>query len=385
MTTTGLQPIIGRVSDIVGPKRLLLIELWIFIVGSAIAGASPSLEVLVAGRLISGAGGAGILSLTVIILSDMTHERQRGNYLNLINLVFIIADSVGPIIGTLFANSSPGGWRWIFLFCIPFGPVITAVLWKMNLPNRIHPLGFKKALQQADIVGMTLLVASLSFLVVGLNLGGQVIAWASSTIIRILVAAAVSISLFAVAEIFAAMPIAPMYLFCHWKWRNIPVMLNLLLTCAPSSHRQTAALLVIPFLFIASVAGTIVNHVAAKLNRVHFVYTCTLLLLPVGIGLMSTLNENSSLGTVAGYSLLTGVGFGSGTQISMLMTQIGLPQEEIATVTALSSTTVPLGGVLGVGLTGAGLLDLVWCCNATNSPCTFAEAHGPSGSVELVV
>lgn len=52
-----------------GTKRLLIIELWIFIIGNVIAGVSKTLSQLVAGRLISGVGGAGLLSLSMILVS----------------------------------------------------------------------------------------------------------------------------------------------------------------------------------------------------------------------------------------------------------------------------------------------------------------------------
>ena len=109
---------------------MLITEVWIFIFGNIIAGTAHTLRQLVAGRLISGVGAAGLLSLVTIIVSrtfiphlppksrihatefaELTHERQRSQYLNLINAVFIVADSSGPIIGGALAKS--GNWRWM--------------------------------------------------------------------------------------------------------------------------------------------------------------------------------------------------------------------------------------------------------------------------------
>ncbi|EKM53013.1 uncharacterized protein PHACADRAFT_98931 [Phanerochaete carnosa HHB-10118-sp] len=100
---------------------MLVCEVWVFIVGNIIAGTSRSLSQLVAGRMVAGVGGAGLLSLCTIIVSQLTNERQRSTYLNLINAVFIIADSLGPILGGLLAKS--GNWRWIFLLNAPIGPL----------------------------------------------------------------------------------------------------------------------------------------------------------------------------------------------------------------------------------------------------------------------
>lgn len=114
--------------DAVGTKRLLIVDLWIFVVGNIIAGTANTLNQIVAGRLIAGVGGAGLISLSCILISrepsfvsfvavtdiltaELTHERQRSSYMNLVNLVFLLGDSLGPTIGGAFANS--GNWRWM--------------------------------------------------------------------------------------------------------------------------------------------------------------------------------------------------------------------------------------------------------------------------------
>lgn len=78
----------------------------------------------------------------------------------------------------------------------------------------------------------------------------------------------------------------------------------------------------------------------------------SLAVLPVGMGLMSTLNETSPIGQIVGYSLLCGLSFGSGTLVTMVIAQAGLPAEQLPTVTAFTSATPNLGGVLGVGIIG---------------------------------
>lgn len=111
-----------------GTKRLLIGELWIFVIGNIIAGTANTLNQVVAGRLIAGVGGAGLISLSCILISrepysvllsavtdtmtpELTHERQRSSYMNVINLVFLFGDSLGPIVGGALAKS--GNWRWM--------------------------------------------------------------------------------------------------------------------------------------------------------------------------------------------------------------------------------------------------------------------------------
>lgn len=75
-------------------------------------------------------------------------------------------------------------------------------------------------------MGMMTLIATLTFLVIALNLGGQAYPWNSSIIIGMFCAAAASFLAFVVAENFAQLPVAPMYLFVQWEWRNVPLIIG---------------------------------------------------------------------------------------------------------------------------------------------------------------
>ncbi|THU85382.1 hypothetical protein K435DRAFT_925895, partial [Dendrothele bispora CBS 962.96] len=75
--------------------------------------------------------------------------------MNLINVTFIISNSLGPIIGGALAGS--GNWRWINIHPSPLPP------------HTIHIRSFKDALTKIDLMGMFMLMACLSFIVVSLN------------------------------------------------------------------------------------------------------------------------------------------------------------------------------------------------------------------------
>ncbi|EEB92527.1 hypothetical protein MPER_08950, partial [Moniliophthora perniciosa FA553] len=113
-----------------------------------------------------------------------------------------------------------------------------------------------------------------------------------------------------------------------------------------------ASCLVIPFLFMAAIASITVNELCRLYGHVRLLFIGGLLMLPVGLGLMSSLNETSSIGKIVGFSFIAGAGFGSGTQISMVIAQVGLPTDELSTVTALIGCTPNLGGTLGVAVIG---------------------------------
>ncbi|CAL1697219.1 unnamed protein product [Somion occarium] len=368
LTTTVIQPITGRLSDVFGAKRMLLVEVWVFIIGNVIAGAAKTLPQLVAGRLISGVGGAGLLALSTIMVSQLTHERQRGSYLNLINVVFIFADSIGPIIGGIFARS--GNWRWIFLFNAPFGPIISlALIFLVHLRHsKSQSLNWRFAMRNLDVMGMMMLITSLTLLIISLNLGGEARPWKSPTIIGLFAGAGGAFLAFIFAERSATHPVVPISLFTDLKWRNVPIMT--IVRCLLFFHlfattfyvpiflqvvgqpEVVAAALVIPFLLMAAIASILAGYIAQRTGWTRPLFLIALVILPIGEGLMSTLNASSHIGQIVGYSLICGFGFGGGTQLSLVIAQIGLPEDLLPTVTALISATPNLGGVLGVGIIG---------------------------------
>ncbi|KAJ3819952.1 hypothetical protein F5880DRAFT_1488855 [Lentinula raphanica] len=167
---------------------------------------------------------------------------------------------------------------------------------------------------------------------------------------------------------YAKMPIAPGRLFVRWDWRNVPIMMvnrtllffhNFAMTPFLSVFLQviglptvTSSALIIPFLAMAAISSTVVNATASRYGYVRLICFCGIAVIPIGMGLMSTLNEKSSIGRIVGYSLISGLGFGSATQITMVIAQVGLPPDELSTVTALVGAAPTLGGTLGVAVVG---------------------------------
>ena len=73
-------PMYGRVSDMIGRRGALLIALTSFTIGTVLCGVAPSMWFLIAARCIAGVGGGGVLSVGVIIMSDLVDLRRRGLY-----------------------------------------------------------------------------------------------------------------------------------------------------------------------------------------------------------------------------------------------------------------------------------------------------------------
>lgn len=99
--------------------------------------------------------------------------------------------------------------------------IVTLILWRnLRLPRTpFQGSTIRGTLRKLDLTGMAMLVSTLTFLVVALNLGGQELPWKSPTIIGLFCAAGGSFISFVVAENYAKEPVAPIKLFVCWRWR----------------------------------------------------------------------------------------------------------------------------------------------------------------------
>ncbi|KAL5594393.1 hypothetical protein BROUX41_001328 [Berkeleyomyces rouxiae] len=109
---SALTPVIGRLATIFTPRGLIAPISWLVAVGSALSASAPSLGHFLAGRVVTGAGGAGVMTLAIIFVLQLTSKQRRGMYLALVNMGFTAGLSVGAVVyGALLPCI---GWRAIF-------------------------------------------------------------------------------------------------------------------------------------------------------------------------------------------------------------------------------------------------------------------------------
>src|SRR5256714_6413768 len=113
----GAVPVWGKVSDIFGRKPALLLANAIFCGGSLISALSVSVKMLLAGRVVQGIGGGGLIILVNICISDLFSMRERGKYLGVVGATWAIASAVGPLLGGVFSEKV--SWRWCCKCCSP--------------------------------------------------------------------------------------------------------------------------------------------------------------------------------------------------------------------------------------------------------------------------
>ncbi|KAJ5609550.1 hypothetical protein N7528_010117 [Penicillium herquei] len=116
-TSTSIQLINGRLSDILGRKTCLITALTIMGIGNLLSGFSHNAGQLYAARALSGFGAGALNALVQITISDITRLDQRGYYFGILGVAVALGNGLGPVIGGLFTEKIT--WRWAFWFICP--------------------------------------------------------------------------------------------------------------------------------------------------------------------------------------------------------------------------------------------------------------------------
>nr|WP_255356841.1 MFS transporter [Kibdelosporangium sp. MJ126-NF4] len=150
----------GRLGDALGRRRIFMLALAGFVLTSALAGAAPSIELLVLARLLQGATAGMLTPQSSGLIQNLFRGAERGKAFGLMGATIGISTAVGPVLGGLIiaAFGAESGWRWVFYVNVPIG-VVALVLAARVLPKedrrRIH------VRSEIDFAGAALLGAAV--------------------------------------------------------------------------------------------------------------------------------------------------------------------------------------------------------------------------------
>ncbi|WP_048600399.1 MDR family MFS transporter [Rubeoparvulum massiliense] len=119
LTSTVTVPLYGKLADMYGRKRVYLVAIFLFVLGSALCGFAGSMQQLALFRAIQGLGAGGVIPLTVTIAGDLFPIEQRGTIQGLFSSMWGIAGISGPLLGGWMIEYFH--WSWIFWINIPIG------------------------------------------------------------------------------------------------------------------------------------------------------------------------------------------------------------------------------------------------------------------------
>lgn len=357
LTSTTMVPIFGKLSDIYGRRRIYLIAMTIFLIGSALAGQAQDMPQLVLFRAIQGLGAGGIQPLVFTIIGDIFTFEQRAKMQGLFSGVWGVSSIVGPIAGGFLVDQV--SWHWVFLLNVPFGLFAAALMivaWRDVTPRTPGKI---------DYVGAALLsggIVSLMFALFELN-SGATANWSMFGF-----ALVISIGLFAAlfwVERRASNPILPLDLF---RDRLFSTSIGHGFLAGFALFGSTSF---IP-LFVQSVLGTSATAAGATLTPQLLGWVTASV---IGSRLLLRFNYRSL--ALAGMSILivgflmlvqvgvdtpqwfliiavglSGIGMGLSVPAFLIAVQTAVPRQSLGTATATVQFSRSIGGTIGVSTMG---------------------------------
>ncbi|MFG3253156.1 DHA2 family efflux MFS transporter permease subunit [Streptomyces sp. NPDC048172] len=159
-------PLVGWAVDRFGAKRLWLLSLLLFVLGSALSGMAWSIEALIGFRVLQGLGGGMILPLVQTILATAAGPQRMGRVMGLVMIPTLLGPVLGPVLGGWLVEDVD--WRWIFFVNIPVGILaIFFAAWKLPRGE-----GRSEPARALDVRGLMLLPLGLVSLLYGFSRAG---------------------------------------------------------------------------------------------------------------------------------------------------------------------------------------------------------------------
>lgn len=355
-TTT---PLYGKLSDMYGRKRLLVIAIVIFLAGSALCGFAQSMVQLIVFRGVQGLGAGGLLTLSQTVVGDLVSPRERPRYQGLFTGAFAVSSVAGPLLGGFLTEAL--NWRWVFYVNLPVGAATLALI-----AIALRPMGQRRR-HKVDYVGAaTLAVATAAFLLV-LSWGGSSYDWGSPELVGLGTVSAAFYLLFFLQEGRAAEPIIGIHLFririyagsvlaqglMMFAMLGSTVFLPLYFQLVVGKAPAVAGMLMLPQIAGMLCASVVGGRLVAWSGRYKpFVMGG----LAVEAAALTALAVSAIVGApVVAFELaLAGLGLGMGAGMPNLTTAIqnAVERRDLGVATATMGFVRSLGGSLGVALSG---------------------------------
>jgi EmrB/QacA subfamily drug resistance transporter len=362
ITSTIAAPLFGKLSDIYGRKRLFMLSIVVFVLGSALCGLSQSMYELAAFRAFQGIGAGGIMPLALAVIGDIIPPRERARYQGYMMAVFASASVLGPVLGGLLSGTDSflgaAGWRWIFYINVPIAVFALVVIAKV-----LH-LDHVRRERRIDWWGSVLLAVGLVPLLVVAE-QGQSWGWASVDSFACYLIGAAGLALFVwVQQRMGDDALLPLRLFrsptfsvasaqvtiigmaMFGGMSVIPLYLQIVKGASPTK----SGLLLLPLVAGLMLSSLGAGQLIARTGRYKIFPVIGSVLMVIGMGLLATIGADTALWQTDIYMAVFGVGLGLNMQSLVLAMQNAVPAEDMGVASASSTFFRSIGGTLGTAI-----------------------------------
>jgi EmrB/QacA subfamily drug resistance transporter len=154
-------PVTGWAADRFGTKKLFIMALTLFTLGSALCATAWSIETLIGFRVLQGLGGGMLMPLGMTIMTKTAGPHRMGKLMAILGVPMLLGPILGPILGGWLIDAA--SWHWVFLINLPLG-IIAIIYAALALPrDHVNPS------ESFDVVGMLLMSPGLALFLYGVS------------------------------------------------------------------------------------------------------------------------------------------------------------------------------------------------------------------------
>jgi EmrB/QacA subfamily drug resistance transporter len=358
----GLLFTFGVVGDRAGRKRMLMIGLALFGIGSLLSAYSHSPDQLIFARAAMGLGGAAVMPQTLSIISNVFEPAERARAIGIWASAVGIGVAIGPVLGGVLLSHF--WWGSVFLINVPV-TVLGVIAAAFLVPESKNP-----SPGRIDYLGVLLSVAGLVLLVYGVVQGGDTGSWLRGDVLGPIVAGLAVLGVFAWYESRISHPSLDVRLFADRRLSASVAAVALLffgfggvyfftafyLQNVRGYSALDAGLLTVPFavgqLLASPRSAGLVNRFGPKA-----IGTAGMLVITVAIGGYALLGTTTPIWVLGVLFAIQGVGIGVAMPSATAAVMDVLPREKAGAGSALTNTSRQVGVALGVAVLGSILAE----------------------------
>ena len=347
----------GKLGDIFGRRRVFVIAILTFMIGSMLCGLAQSMPMLIATRVLQGIGAGGITALAMALIADVMPADKLGRYLGYTGVVFAVTAILGPWAGGFFTDNFT--WRWAFFVNIPSGLICLATL-------ILVPRSTNRVNHRIDILGAAIIAGAVASLLLAIGGTGGEVHLVSVRTIGLATLSVVLVLLFVAHERRALEPILALRVISG-RVRALSLSANLIAGLAFGSaivypplffeavkgiDATRAGLLLAPFAVTSGLCTILAGQITDRRGG-HVVVPFTgMIAAAVGMMMLASITASTSTAFVVGSAMIVGLGIGFVMQTLLYVIQRFTEPADIGMATSTIMLARLLGNSLGVAIVG---------------------------------
>ena len=355
-STAACAPILGKVGDVIGRKRTLLLGIAVFTLGNVLSALANSLVFMMIARFVVGIGTAAMTPVIMAYIVTSFPPNQVAKGFSLYMLISSASVIFGPTLGGLIISAY--GWRAMLWVCVAICAVtfIVCVLTAGKQDSQRRPL------KNFDGIGAVLVLIFFSLMLCVPSFG-QNFGWTSKAFLGVLIAAIISLLGLMAAERKAVQPILPGSFMKRGAF--ILSVLALFLTQGLMQANMTNTIVFVNYtqpdntavsgyaisvMYVGMSLGAVILGPLADRFEPKHVLTGSLILTGIGCGILFLFSEATSVLLLMASLGILGFGLGGNGTIFMKVALSGLPQQEAGAGTGTYGLFQDLAAPFGVAV-----------------------------------